>query len=52
MELSSYRLLDLEVAFAPRIAFRKSLLTEASNFRVGTFCSSLFLASFSMRGSL
>ena len=52
MEVSSYRLFDLEAAFDFRSTFRKSLLTEATSFLVGTFCSSLFLASFSIGGSL
>ena len=52
MEVNSYRLLDLLLAFPSRIAVRKSLLMEAINFRVGTFFSILLLASFSIGGSL
>ncbi len=52
MEVSSYRLSDFEAAFASRIDRRKSLLIEATSFLVGTFFNSLFLASFSIGGSL
>jgi len=49
MEHSYFGLLDLG---AELIALRKSLLMEATSFRVGTFFNSLFLASFSIGGSL
>jgi hypothetical protein len=52
MALNSYRLSDLEATFASRIDRRMSFLIEATSFRVGTFLSSLFLASFSIGGSL
>ena len=52
MEVIYFALLDLEKAFASRIVRRKSLLIEATSFRVGTFFSSLFLASFSIGDSL
>jgi hypothetical protein len=52
MALNSYRLPDLEAALASRIDRRMSFLIEATSFRVGTFLSSLFLASFSIGGSL
>jgi len=44
-------LLDLPETAAFRIVSRKSLLMDASNFRVGIFSSSFRLA-FSMRGVL
>jgi hypothetical protein len=52
MEVNSYRLPDLADGFAFRNIFRKSFLIEATNLRVGTFRNSLFLASFSIGGSL
>jgi hypothetical protein len=52
MEVSYLTLLDLGAALASRIVRRKSLLIEATSFRVGTFFSSLFLASFSTGVSL
>ncbi len=52
MEVSYLALLDLSLALDARIARRKSFLMEATNFRVGTFCNSLFLESFSIGGSL
>jgi len=52
MGVSYLTLLDLEAAFASRIVRRKSLLIEATNFRVGTFRNSLLLASFSIGDSL
>jgi hypothetical protein len=52
MGVSYFTLLDLDAALASRIVRRKSLLMEATNFRVGTFRNSLFLASFSNGASL
>lgn len=52
MEVSYFTLLDLEAAFESRITLRKSLLMDATSFRVGTFLSNLFLASFSNGASL
>jgi len=46
---SYFGLLDLG---ADLMACRKSLLMEATSLRVGTFFNSLFLASFSIGGSL
>lgn len=46
---SYFGLLDLG---AELIALRKSLLMDATSFRVGTFFNNLFLTSFSIGGSL
>jgi hypothetical protein len=50
MDSKSQRFFGLEAAAEARIACRKSLLMDASNFLVGTFFSKSFLP-FSMRGS-